>query len=280
MGLPLSCNVAGPTDPSKSDLGEIREREQAVKTFSTACSNLMGTSEPVAKQIAARLGSGQLHTGGGRVFQVVLGELHEVRQRAGWLRFSLSLHDPNGQLSRSPLMIGIVSGGGRGVMPWFEGRIYPSVELANGEQLDAREAGLEAELIQLLANLVPAGGHLMLEYESPGQSDTHRELLLRVPPAATHLGALMFRAGFRGAFKDWYISEGGHEGPRKLQANKSPNAVAARDAIRSNLEELRRFLKRPLPENSKDAALIARAQERARELVKEFGANSRRSRRR
>src|SRR5712692_3268226 len=202
----------------------------------------MDSSEPVAKQIAGRLSSGQLHATGGRVFQVVLGELHEVRQRAGWLRFSLSLRDPNGQLSRTPLMIGIVSGGGRGVMPWFEGRIYPLVESAEGEQFDARKAGLEAQLIKLLGNLVPAGGHLMLEYESPGQSDTHRELLLGVPPAATHLGALMFWAGFRGAFKDWYISEGGHEGPRKLQANKSPNALAARDAMRSNLEELRRFL--------------------------------------
>jgi hypothetical protein len=160
-------------------------------------------------------------------------------------------------------------------MPWFEGRVCPTVEFAQGEQLDARKAGLEAELIQLLGGLVPAGGHLMLEYESPGQGDTHRELLLRVPPAATPLGALMFRAGFRGHFKDWYISEGGHEGPRKLQANKSPNPKAASEALQSNLEELRRFVKRPLPENAEDAVLVARAQQRARELLKEFGEHSR-----
>jgi hypothetical protein len=235
----------------------------------------MDTPEPIAKQIATRLGNSQLHDTGGRVFRLELRDLREVRPRAGWFQFSLALRDSDGQASRTPIMAGIVSGGGRGVMPWFEGRVYPTVEFAQGEQLDARKAGLEAELIQLLGGLVPAGGHLMLEYESPGQGDTHRELLLRVPPAATPLGALMFRAGFRGHFKDWYISEGGHEGPRKLQANKSPNPKAASEALHSNLEELRRFVKRPLPENSEDAVLVARAQQRARELLKEFGEHSR-----
>jgi len=176
-------------------------------------------------------------------------------------------------------MTGIISGGGRGVMPWFEGRVWPSVEF-DGEQFDARGRGLEAELINLLANLVPAGGHLMLEYESPGQSDTHQELLLRVPAAATYLGHLMFRAGLRGFFKDWYISEGGHEGLRKLQANKSPNAAAARDAMRSNLEQLKEFLRRPLPEDPEDTGLVAQAQQRARELIEQFGAEVRSRQRR
>jgi hypothetical protein len=111
----------------------------------------------------------------------------------------------------------------------------------------------------------------MIEYESPGQSETHRELLLSVPPAATHLGGLMFAAGFRGHFKDWYISEGGHEGPRKLQANKSPNLAAAHQALCSNFEELEQFIATPLPANAEDAALIARSQDRARWILKEFG---------
>jgi hypothetical protein len=232
---------------------------------------VIDASEPLGKQIAGQLGSGVLRDISGRIFQLYLAELAEVRLRAGWFRFSLALRDSNGTLSQTPLMVGIVSGGGRGVMPWFEGRINPQVQLAGGAQLDARTAGLESALIELIGTLVPAGGHLMLEYESPGQTETHRELLLRVPPAATYLGSLMFLAGFRGHFKDWYISEGGHEGPRKLQANKSPNAAAARDAMRANLEELKGFLRRPLPTNAEDAALIARAQGRARSLVKDFG---------
>jgi hypothetical protein len=233
---------------------------------------VMDASEPLGKQIAAQLGRGVLQDVTGQIFPLYLAELVGMRQRAGWFRFSLALRNSAGMVSQTVLMVGIVSGGGRGVMPWLEGRIYPEVQLAGGAQLDARTAGLESGLIELIGSLVPAGGHLMLEYESPGQSETHRELLLRVPPAATHLGSLMFRAGFRGHFKDWYISEGGHEGPRKLQANKSPNAAAARDAMRANLEELREFLKRPLPTNAEDGALIARAQDRARLLIKEFGA--------
>jgi hypothetical protein len=233
------------------------------------------TPEPIAKQIAAQLGSGRLSAKGRRVFELVVSQLHQVRPRAGWLRFVLTVRDEDGQPARTPLMTGLISGGGRGVMPWFEGLIFPWLELADGKWLDAREAGLEGELIKLIGSLVPAGGHLMLEYESPGQSETHRELLLRVPPAATHLGALMFAAGFRGHFKDWYISEGGHEGPRKLQANKSPNANAARKAMQSNLKELTQFIKRRLPKNSEDARLITRAQERARDLVQEFARTSR-----
>jgi hypothetical protein len=230
--------------------------------------------ESTAKQIAERLGSSRLPGRDGRIFELAITELREVRPRAGWLRFALTIRDENEQPALTSLMIGIISGGGRGVMPWIEGRINPWLELANGQGLDGRAAGLEAGIISLIGALIPAGGHLMIEYESREQNQTHRELLLRVPSAATHLGALMFAAGFRGHFKDWYISEGGHEGPRKLQANKSPNPTAAREALRSNLKELKQFIARPLPQTSEDASLIARAQDRARSILKEFGDQS------
>jgi hypothetical protein len=233
---------------------------------------IKGTSEqPIAKQIAQRLGNGRLTAKGRRTFELVLLELKEVRPRAGWIRFALTVRDQHKVPARTSLMTGLISGGGRGVMPWCEGCIYPSLEFANGERFNAREEGLEAELITLIGSLIPQGGHLMIEYETPGQSETHRELLLRVPPAATHLGALMFAAGFRGHFKDWYISEGGHEGPRKLQANKSPNAAAAREALRANLDELKQFIHRRPPENTEDALLVTRAQGRARSLLEKFG---------
>jgi hypothetical protein len=233
--------------------------------------NGMETKQPNAKQIAARLTGSRLALSGERLFELVITELAEVRLRAGWLKFALTARDQDGQPARTPLMTGLISGGGRGVMPWLEGRIYPSLEFANGEPFDARAAGLEAELICLIGGVVPPGGHLMLEYESPGQSETHRELLLRVPPAATYLGAMMFAAGFRGYFKDWYISEGGHEGPRKLQANKSPNAAAASEALRFNLDELKQFIARQPPQDMEDGMLIVRAQARALSLVKRFG---------
>ena len=89
----------------------------------------------------------------------------------------------------------------------------------------------------------------------------------------------MFAAGFRGRFKDWYISEGGHEGPRKLQANKSPDAAAARAALRVNLDELKQFIERKPPENADDAAVVGRAQERARDLMREIAHGSAKVRR-
>src|SRR5260370_24266678 len=107
----------------------------------------------------------------------------------------------------------------------------------------------------------------MIEYESPGQHETHAELLLRVPPVASYLGSLMFHAGFRGDFKDWYISEGGHDGPRKLQANKSPTAAPARAAMRNHLRDLTASVKTPLPDRPEDAAGIKRAQKPATPLI-------------
>ena len=122
-------------------------------------------SEPIAQQIAQRLGSARLSAKDGRAFELVFIELQEVRPRAGWLRFVPTVPDEVVSRREPPSMTGLISGGGRGVMPWCEGRIYPWLEFANGERFDAREAGLEAELIRLIGTLVPAGGHLMLEYE-------------------------------------------------------------------------------------------------------------------
>jgi hypothetical protein len=230
----------------------------------------MSSHEPVAKRIASQIEGTELHGACSSAYKLTIVELQPVRPRIGWFHLVVAIRQPNGEPSRSPLMVGLVSGGGRGVMPWFECRLYPSVKVADGGILDSRTTGLEAAFVELLGTLIPPGGHLMIEYETPGQGETHSELLLRIPPVATHLGSLMFRAGFCGEFKDWYISEGGHEGPRKLQANKSPTPKAAREAMRTHLAELESFVKRPLPKRPEDAAIVARARDRARSLLKEI----------
>jgi hypothetical protein len=223
-----------------------------------------------ALALAARIDGRELRGADSQRYRLAVTDQKPVRPRTGWLYFAIAVRDRNGVPSTSPLMMGIVSGGGRLVMPWFEGRLYPTLQMAGGALLDARAAGLEAGLVNLLGTLVPPGGHLMLEYESPGQNETHTALLLRVPPAASYLGSLMFRAGFRGDLKDWYIFEGGHEGPRKLQANKSPNPAEARAALRRHRTELAAFIKRPLPASPHDAAVVAPAQARARAILNEF----------
>jgi len=205
------------------------------------------------------------------IFSLVVAEARPIQPRAGWLHIKIALRDRSGAISSSPIATGIVSGGGRGVKPWLEGRLFPVVKFANRSAVDARSMGLEAEIVKVLSSLIPPGGHLMLDYEHPGQEETFAELTLGVPPATTYLGSLMFRAGCRGEFKDWYFSEGGHEGPRKLQANKSPDAASRQRAMREHLRQLRAFIRQPAPRDREPAAIVARAQSRARLLVREFG---------
>ena len=225
--------------------------------------------------MAARIDNAPLEGNDSRAYRLSLVELKPVRPRAGWFHLIVAIAREKAMASRTPLAMGIVSGGGRLVMPWFELRIYPTVELADGSTLDARGVGLEAGFINLIGELIPPGGHLMIEYESPGQTATHAELLLRVPPAASYLGFLMYQAGFRGEFKDWYIAEGGHEGPRKLQANKSPTPIAARRAREVHRAELTAFLKRPRPADPQAAAIVEPARERARIILKGLRRSSR-----
>jgi len=205
------------------------------------------------------------------VFSLVVAEARPIQPRAGWLYVKIALRDRAGAVSSTPIATGIVSGGGQGVRPWYEGRLFPVVNFANRSAVDARGLGLEAKLVKVLSSLIPPGGHLMLDYEHQGQEETFAELALGVPLAASYLGSLMFRAGCRGEFKDWYFSEGGHEGPRKLQANKSPDAASRQRAMRQHLKQLRDFIRRAAPHDRDQAAIMARAQSRARLLVRQFG---------
>jgi hypothetical protein len=197
--------------------------------------------------------------------------MRPLKARAGWVYIQVRLRDNRkGALSTSPIMTAIVSGGGRGVKPWVECRLFPAVAFAAGKSIDARGLGVEEGIVEWLGQFIPPGGHLMIDYENPGQEETFDELVMRVPPAASHLGALMFRAGFRGEFKDWYFSEGGHEGPRKLQANKPPDSTAARRAMENHRCELKAFVGRPAPADPEAAAILARAQSRARALLRDY----------
>ncbi len=218
-----------------------------------------------AERIASQLEGRELGD-----FELVIAERRPVLRRTGWLWIDLRLRGGDGARSRTPLMTAIISGGGRGVQPWAECRVYPEVTLENGKVIDVRADSIEQALLLALGELIPPGGHLMVDYESSGQEETHRELLMGVPAAATHLGSLMLRAGFDESFKDWYFSEGGHEGPRKLQANKPPDERAKRLALQNHEKELRAFLERRLPKDPDQARVLENAKERARGLLGKF----------
>ena len=97
-----------------------------------------------------------------------------------------------------------------------------------------------------VADAIPAGGHLMAEYEKLDWHTTQRGLLAGIPPIATPLGALLFALGTGDSFKDWYFPEGGMEGSRKLQGNRAYSAEQRVEMHRKRADELRRFLAAPV----------------------------------
>jgi hypothetical protein len=177
---------------------------------------------------------------GGYRTLVLLGPKNNVGSRY----FRLFLADPGGRLGEPPLALGLYGAGPFPAYNWVELVRYEPAVSFDGERLDLPAAELDLPLFQALSELVPAGGHIMCEYDSPGQQATARILTLGYPQVASPTGSLMFQAGCR-SYRDWYISEGGREGPRKLQGFKPLNADIARDKSEKLRQELVGFLSRP-----------------------------------
>jgi hypothetical protein len=98
----------------------------------------------------------------------------------------------------------------------------------------------------------------MVSYETDGavHRETLRLLEAGVPPAATPLGFLLFRSGFS-LVKNWYLAEGGHEGPRKLWGEKAPDPEWESTFRQRTERQLLEFLAQPvrqgLSEDEKEA---------------------------
>ncbi len=153
--------------------------------------------------------------------------------------FQLFLADAQGRLAGEALALGLHNTGRYPAFNWIELTRYESVLAFDGDTLELARNGLDLQLFKMLSDLVPAGGHIMVEYDSPSQRASARVLTLGYPPASSPIGYLMFQVGCR-SYRDWYISEGGREGPRKLQGFKPWNAEIARekaDALRQQLLE-------------------------------------------
>ena len=144
---------------------------------------------------------------GGATLDVRLGP----RSAVGSTYFRCYLATAEGRTT-APVVFGLQNDGAYPGFNWVEVLDYfASVPLDGGGTFEVT-AEVERALFERLASLVPPGGHFMAEYDSVA-----RALSARVPPVATPLGALLFEVGCGVAFRDWYISEGGREGPRKLQ---------------------------------------------------------------
>lgn len=204
-------------------------------------------------------------------FTLLLGEVRQLRQ-SGWRGFQLHLRGPGGRESGVPVVEGIHSAGGKdGVQPWMD-LIYRSDAFAaasgGAPRRDSPGSGRpDRMLFACLGEAIPPGGHLMLSYEEelPPHLATLRSLAIGIPPVLTPLGFLLFSARFQ-FIKDWYLPEGGFEGPRKLWGEKPPDARWGRLLLERTAAQVKAFLARP--SDAAHRALEEPARRRASQVLR------------
>jgi hypothetical protein len=173
------------------------------------------------------------------------------KSSVGSQSFQLLLADAEGCLAAPALALGLFNRGPYPAFNWIELTRYDSTVTFDRSEVDLVAGGLDLSFFEMLSALVPAGGHLMVEYDSPNQRPTERMLTLGYPPAVTPLGFLLFRVGCR-SYKNWHISEGWREGPRKLQGFKPWNEEIAREKTEALRQELTAFRSRRLTGETPD----------------------------
>jgi hypothetical protein len=185
---------------------------------------------PMAALDGARIGTLNL--------VVLLGPKNNVGARY----FQLFGADGEGRLSDDRIALGMFNSGLYPAFNWVELTHYEPVVAFGEAATDLRAGEHEQALFEMLSALVPRGGHLMVEYDSPSHEATARILTLGYPPVTTPLGYRLFLVGVR-SYRDWYISEGGREGPRKLQGFKPLNEEIAREKTAALSAEVQRVLR-------------------------------------
>ncbi|MEX1022106.1 MAG: DUF1122 family protein, partial [Dehalococcoidia bacterium] len=142
------------------------------------------------------------------------------RDHAGATRFRAYLHAADLGRTLVPVLTGRLHQGAFPAANWVEVTHFNGQVPVAGGEVDIPE-GIDLQILQALGGLVPPGGALAVEYDSPHRRLTARALAQRVPPVATPLGGMMFAVGCGVAFKDWSAAGGGVEGPRKLQGYRA-----------------------------------------------------------
>ena len=185
---------------------------------------------PLAQIDGARFGDGV-------TLEVTLGP----RSAVGSTYFRCHLDTPGGA-TREPVVFGLHNSGPYPGFNWVEVLDYAAAPALEGGDALELTPQIERALFEQLARLVPPGGHFMAEYDSKARTSTARALAAGVPPVATPLGSLLYAVSCGVAFRDWYISEGGREGPRKLQGFRAADEEHARRRGRETLAALDAFL--------------------------------------
>lgn len=202
-------------------------------------------------------------------------KLHiEIRQRhyIEQKYFELFLLDEDGHRFHPSVFAGIYSSGRKslGIKGWIDGDYYEKVSF-NKTTLNLSEFGLDVKLFKSIGKLIPFGGSLMVAYgmlwgESKVHRDTSLALDLGIPPIATPIGYLLFHADCWAGFKNWYIPEGGNEGPKKLQGFKALD----REDARRRAGEIINLLEKFISKKPSDHDIEQNAKKRAKEIINAF----------
>lgn len=204
--------------------------------------------------------------------------IKEVKQlhKSGWNGFTVFLKNQKNLLSQNPVVRGIYSAGGKEVPPWIDMEYWQEHRFFHRnriqEKLDLGNENRVVKLFQTLGSLIPPGGHMMVSYE--GEQEIHKETILglegNIPPSATPLGYLIFQSGFQ-YIKNWYLSEGGLEGPRKLWGEKAPDKEWENNFLERTSREIKEFLnKKP---SSSYPRLEKKAEKRAYKIQETIDKN-------
>jgi hypothetical protein len=166
-------------------------------------------------------------------------------RKSGWRSFTLLLRGA-GDDAGEPVASGIHSRGGRGVLPWIEIATYRPDRLPR-----PLPESPDVVLFRALHDILEPGSHIMLWYEDEPGRPTDRALLKGVPPLLTPFGRVLFEAGFLSG-RDFHLPEGGHEGGRKLWAERPPGERTARAWRARGLREAAGYFCRPIRGNILD----------------------------
>ena len=149
--------------------------------------------------------------------------------------------------------------------PWIE--IF-CIQNGFGSGKNYYSSAVEDAVLRLFSSSLGPGGKVYIEYYN--DSETSCGLAAGFPPQVTRQGYKLFALGFTW-FKDWYFSEGGHEGGQKLQGEMPLDEDARIKHMKSIKREVEAFLERSsdwqVGGDMKEYLL--RARERAKGLLDE-----------
>ncbi len=144
--------------------------------------------------------------------------------------------------------------------PWIEMFSIRNSLNFGEERFSYFDSKVEKELLDIFASHMDEGGRIFVEYQNDKIS--MRELSSGVPEPCSRLGYELFKRGFTW-FKDWYFSEGFHEGNQKIQGEKPIDDEHKKkhlDQIKNQVEE---FLE---GEESQNEKTLKRAQKILEEI--------------